>query len=190
MILEEETFKNFGYYPCDLKLKSNKRILVACDICGKIRKNQKSHYHPLCKSCATKGKRHPNYKGGDVKCTCVICKKGFYKKRWQFKNGQGKYCSRACFGKAQSKNIRGENHPNWKGDRIEQKCQECGKLFKVAPYRIKKGHVKYCSLSCSAKVRRRHRKFPTQHTKPELLFEDICKRNHINFQYTGTVYYG
>ena len=55
MILEQETFDAFGYYPKDLKSQSAKKILAACDGCGKIRALRKSAYHPLCKSCAAKG---------------------------------------------------------------------------------------------------------------------------------------
>lgn len=52
MILEEETFKKFGYYPNDLKQKSNKRVLAICDGCGKIRMLRKEDYRDLCMSCA------------------------------------------------------------------------------------------------------------------------------------------
>jgi len=57
MILEEETFKRFGYYPCDLRPHSHKRCLAACDDCGKIRETSKNEYHSLCISCVQKGKR-------------------------------------------------------------------------------------------------------------------------------------
>jgi hypothetical protein len=56
MILEEETFEAFGYYPSKLTYGSNKRMLVACDDCGEIRETSKHAYHALCKSCALKGK--------------------------------------------------------------------------------------------------------------------------------------
>lgn len=59
MILEEETFDKFGYYPSDLKPKSHKRILVACDDCGKIREICKDGYHDFCKPCAQKGEKNP-----------------------------------------------------------------------------------------------------------------------------------
>lgn len=51
MILEEETFENFGYYPRNLKPHSHKQILTACDTCGIIRKSSKHNYHPLCHQC-------------------------------------------------------------------------------------------------------------------------------------------
>lgn len=54
-ILEEETYRRFGYYPRDLKPQSHKRILAACDKCGKIRETSKNHYCALCRSCPRKG---------------------------------------------------------------------------------------------------------------------------------------
>ena len=58
MILEEETFKEFGYYPKELKSESNKRILTKCNECGEIREIRRQAYHDLCKSCAHIGKHH------------------------------------------------------------------------------------------------------------------------------------
>ena len=58
MILEEETYKKFGYYPKNLKLYSNKRILVKCDECREVREIRRQAYHDLCKSCAHLGKHH------------------------------------------------------------------------------------------------------------------------------------
>lgn len=56
MILEDETFEVFGYKVWELKPHSHKLILVACDECGLVRKTSKNNYHPLCNSCAQKGK--------------------------------------------------------------------------------------------------------------------------------------
>ena len=58
MILQEATYFKYGYYPSALKSKSNKKILAACDECGKVRAISKSDYHALCGSCAKKGKTH------------------------------------------------------------------------------------------------------------------------------------
>ena len=59
VILEEETFREFGYISSELKPKSHKEILAACDECGKVRAIQKGHYHSLCRSCSNRG-RHPS----------------------------------------------------------------------------------------------------------------------------------
>jgi hypothetical protein len=56
MILQAETLIEYGYLPLDLKLKSNKPILAACDECGKVRETTKNAYRSLCISCAEKGK--------------------------------------------------------------------------------------------------------------------------------------
>jgi hypothetical protein len=61
MILEKETYEKFGYYPSDLKPHSGKRILAACDECGKIRETSKNGYRSLCNSCAQKGEKHHNF---------------------------------------------------------------------------------------------------------------------------------
>lgn len=57
MILEEETFEVYGYYPGELKPQSAKKILATCDECGKVRITSKNSYCSLCLSCAHKGKR-------------------------------------------------------------------------------------------------------------------------------------
>lgn len=52
MILEEETKARFGYYSTDLTSQSSKKIIVVCDVCGKLREIRKSQYCALCLSCA------------------------------------------------------------------------------------------------------------------------------------------
>lgn len=61
MILEQETFDAYGYYPSKLTHGTRKPILAACDECGKIRKIRNRGYRNLCPSCAHKGKNNPNY---------------------------------------------------------------------------------------------------------------------------------
>ena len=134
MILEEETFEKFGYYPRDLKAKSNKKILATCDDCGKVRITSKKDYYSLCRSCGRKGERSSSWKGGKVK-------------------------------------------------RI---CQSCGKVFPVKPSEIKDGNGRFCSLRCS----RMSQKFPKHHTKPELIFETICKKYNLPYKYTGDGSFG
>ena len=61
MILEEETFKKFGYYPKETKNKSNKQIVVTCDKCGRIREVRWYQYRKICKSCIQNGKGNSFY---------------------------------------------------------------------------------------------------------------------------------
>ena len=55
MILEDATYKAFGYYPSDLLPKSRKPVLAACELCGKFRVVRKHNYRTFCISCIRKG---------------------------------------------------------------------------------------------------------------------------------------
>jgi len=60
-ILEQETYEQFGYYPSELKPHSRKKILAACDGCGKVRITSKNQYRSLCNSCCQKGEKNPMF---------------------------------------------------------------------------------------------------------------------------------
>jgi G:T-mismatch repair DNA endonuclease (very short patch repair protein) len=179
MILEEETFKKFGYYPCDLTRRSGKRILAACDKCGKIREINKDSYCACCKSCAQKGGNNNNY--GKIPSNETRIKMSGAQKGRKFSlETIKKMCA------AQ----KGEKHRRWQGDSVIHKCPECGRDFYLRPWQIKKGWGKFCSRSCSLKASKRNSH--PQKTYPELIFEDICKQNGLPFKYTGnrTVWLG
>ena len=139
MILEEETFERYGYYPSDLKPKSSKRILAKCDECGKVRIIKKHDYHPLCKSCVRKGNKHPNWKGGKVKRVCEVCKKVFFTSRYKVKMGEGRFCSKSCAHK-------GKNSSLWKGGKKKYICENCGKEVFRYPSQLN-SHI-FCSWDC------------------------------------------
>lgn len=141
MILEKETFDEYGYWPHELAPQSHKKILAICDGCGKARVVQKQAYRALCNSCSKKGE-----------------------KNWSF-----------------GMNRSGVRSRNWKGGLVIFKCAYCGKEKEIPPSWIRKGGGKYCSASC----KRRAQKFSTHHTKPELIFEEICKKYDLPFKYTG-----
>lgn len=46
------------------------------------------------------------------------------------------------------KAIRGENHPNWRGGKVERTCKHCGKKFSVDQSRVTRGQGIYCSSKC------------------------------------------
>ena len=92
MILEEETFEKFRHFPSDLKPKSGKQILAACDKCGLVREIRKNKYRSLCMSCAHKGKTGSNR----IRKVCLTCGKIFMVLPSQVKIGKGKYCSKKC----------------------------------------------------------------------------------------------
>lgn len=100
MILEQETFEAFGYFPSGLSLKSNKTILAACENCGKNRTTTKGSYRLLCNKCAHKndlsGREHPLFKE-KIKRSCGFCGKGFEVPEWRIKRGEGIYCCSNCY---------------------------------------------------------------------------------------------
>jgi G:T-mismatch repair DNA endonuclease (very short patch repair protein) len=125
-----------------------------------------------------RGAKAVGWKGGPKKLICEQCGKEFETRQCYAKRGGAKYCTPACFYNARSKEMMGENNHHWNGGKIERECQECGKIFLAQVANIKKGWGKYCSLSCA----RKNRRFPTHHTKPERIFEEICKRNTLPFR--------
>lgn len=51
MILEEETYKKFGYWPNKLSKGSHKKVIAKCDTCGKIRELRRENYSDFCHKC-------------------------------------------------------------------------------------------------------------------------------------------
>ena len=160
VILEEETFREFGYYPSELKPQSNRRIFTACDDCGKVRITSKNGYSALCKSCARKGGNNHNFE---------------------------KHCSEET-----KKKIGAANKGRKQSEETRRKISEAAKgkphVSEEGKKRISEANKgKHPSEETKQKMReaRKHRVFPKHHTKPELIFEDVCKRNNLPFKYTG-----
>lgn len=109
------------------------------------------------------GNRNPSWRGGVGRVTitrkCKICGIEFQARKVQVKNGQGKFCSRQCKGKALS----GPNGPAWKGGRIERICRECGKVFRVRRFKVKYGEGIYCSRKCMGLWLSKHKSGENSH---------------------------
>jgi hypothetical protein len=100
-----------------------------CEICGKefnaskcMIKSGRGKFcsykcHGVWKTRNLTGKNSPTWKGGRVNITCGICGKEFNATPSIIKNGDGKFCSRHCFGIWKSENLTGINSPFWKGGR-------------------------------------------------------------------------
>jgi hypothetical protein len=71
---------------------------------------------------------------------CLICEQPFYVIASRLKKGHGKYCSRRCYGVAES-TPRITHIPN-------RTCLVCQKPFYCEPPRLRRGHGKYCSREC------------------------------------------
>lgn len=91
-----------------------------------------------------------------IKRKCKKCNKEFYVKPSIVKKGRGVFCSKLCFYKWFSQNMRGKNHFRWK--RIERKCPICNKIFYATPSRIKDNRGKFCSVECMGKWYSKHNK--------------------------------
>lgn len=62
------------------------------------------------------------------------------------RNSVKHFCSRQCYGKWQSSNIRGETNPSWKPP-VSVECAKCGTTFEVLPSDAKRR--RYCSTECA-----------------------------------------
>lgn len=110
MILEEETYRKFGYYPRELLPHSGKKILATCDDCGKVRILFKYAYRALCPSCSCKGEKHRNWKGGKVKVVCDNCGTNVEKDPCEIKKHKHHFCNRKCQAEWASKDQEYQKH--------------------------------------------------------------------------------
>ena len=107
-----------------------------------------------------------------------------------------------------SESVKGEKHPLYGKHRSEEtkekireghkgeKCYWYGKhrsdatkqKLSEASQGEKNGNFgRHASEETRQKMReaRKHRIYPTHHTKPEMIFETFCKKNNLPFKYTG-----
>lgn len=189
----EQCSASFETYPSLIKEGKGKFCSRKC-----ANKSREKKVKRICQFCGESFKIQPNKikRGLGIFCSkkcrinsqkrqkiqiCKECGKKFETKISRIKNNRGKFCSRECYTKWKSKNSGGKNNPSWRGGKIKRICEVCGRNFEVTPYVIKVGEGKYCSVMCS----RKRRKMPKHHTKPECIFEQICKNNNLPFKYTG-----
>lgn len=193
MILEEETFKKFGYYPRDLKPKSHKTLLAKCDECGNIRELKKANYYDLCYKCAMKHvipplleKHHPmetkekisNALKGNTNCLGhhhskeTIEKMSESHKGKQTKPFSGKHKKKMS--EAAIKRYKNpENNPNWKGGiSFEPYCEKFDDEFKE---RVREYWNRKCVL-CDKDENVNKRKLNVHHVTYN---KDTCCDNSI-----------
>lgn len=198
MILEEETYVEFGYYPSELTPHSGKKILAACDECGKVRIAKKHHYHALCKLCAHKGMHHSE----ETKKRLSEAGKGN-------KNALGQHHTEEAK-KKMSEAKSGKNHPNYGKHRSEETRKKISdahkgkKLSEKTKRKLSEANKgkhhseetkkkiseaqKNQSEETKAKMRevRKCQKFPKHRTKPERIWQEIAIEKHsLPFKYTG-----
>lgn len=103
---------------CMSKKQAQKKYISICQSCGNEfeSSNKKAKY---CKYCRYKehskkmtGKNHPNYNGG-VYAECDTCGKIYHITLSRYSNYNHHFCSKECYSKWQSDNMRGENNPSY-----------------------------------------------------------------------------
>jgi endogenous inhibitor of DNA gyrase (YacG/DUF329 family) len=115
------------------------RISKICEECGKefYVKSRRENTARFCsRTCRAKSK--------SVIKNCEECGKEFV--IGIYREDTARFCSFSCKGKWMSKNIVGEQHPEWKGGDFTKKCAECGKEYAVPNCR--KDNSRFCSPKC------------------------------------------
>jgi len=179
MIIEQGTYRWFGYYPKDLKPCSEKKILVFCNECGNIRIISKHGYHDLCSSCVKKEK-YPSKK------TRLRMSKS--RKLRKIQPMAGKHHTKYTKEKM-SKMHKGELHPNWKGGISGKSYEECFNMTMIEwkEYAIKiRKRDKYICQYCGKK-----RSIEVHHIMPRHIKIDnhpdnlitLCKSCHIKVEH-------
>ena len=191
MILEKETYEKYGYYPDD---KFSRRILVACDICGKIREIKKYNYRALCISCAARKRARKS------KYQILNNREWLYAKYWEEELSSTQIakianCSKDNVIKALKRlNIKrrslsdskkGNKNPRYEKHFSEEEKQKKSDALKGENSPLYGKHPSEITRAKMRKVRKERKGFPKHHTKPELIFEQICKRYNLPFKYTG-----
>ena len=156
------------------KRSVSKHIYHACEDCGKCRwvrllKNGEPRSE-LCKSCSLKGRIFTE----EWKAKLSIAKKGCHLTE--------KHKANLCI--ARKERI-GEKAPCWKGGEVKRICLNCGEIFYVDRWEIKKRECNFCSKSCHMIYQRKQGDFNSKPNKPESQLIELLERNSLPFKYVG-----
>lgn len=185
------------------------KVKLKCDNCGKIIEKRpcdikRDKYHFCNKKCRgewrskhLREKDNPNWKGGEIRVICDNCGKSIEKTLLEIKKHKHHFCDTNCHAEWQTNNIAcsGSNHPSWKGGKIEIKCSNCEKTLRKDSNEIRTRKHCFCNPRCHALWRlentnerqrlREIRAKIAKPTKPELIFQEICKKYDLPFRYVG-----
>lgn len=148
-------------------------VKVTCDYCGKeftkypCQVTKRNFCSQSCYFQTISKYNNPNYSGGKY-IKCEICGKYFWIR--PSRKGKARFCSDKCKNTAHSREIRGENHPNWKGGipkgKVEKICLNCGKPYygnsrssfcsrkcRSEHYFVQNGHIIRCEY-CGKELKR------------------------------------
>lgn len=166
-------------------LSGGRKIVIKrkCLICGKefliypsIMKYGKGSFcskkcYGLWQTKNRKGEKARGWRGGKIECVCKFCKKVFYVFPSCVKRKGGVFCSKDCWAKSKI----GSQH----AEKTKRKMSKNQIGKKNSFY----GHSH--TEENKKRMREARGKTPKHHTKPERIFEEICRNNNLPFKYTG-----
>lgn len=153
---------------CSLKC-SRKAFLTFPDL---IKKRQDALLRPeVLLAMSHKGNKNPWWGGGPVRCICLWCKAPFKTAKHRVHDGNGKYCSKACFVEYQGSGI-------LRRPLVHINCKLCGKGLDEIPSIAKR--KKFCSRRCTSLYTLKTRD-PKRETRIERILEQQLK--DLNFSY-------
>lgn len=138
-------------------MKKHKKIIVKCNVCGKETTNKKY----CSRKCQTVGS-HELLKR-QIVCICGICKKEFNVSQSVVNSGNGKFCSKNCYGKYLENHYKGNGNPMYGKTQTEHTKQK-RKLNRSQYWDEKYSNVKFEFL-------------PKNRQKNIILEEQSCKCN-------------
>lgn len=161
---------------CSKKCYGNSQkdsIQLECHLCNKSFIAKRSGIKKGRKYCSNKCSQIAHRGNGSgrwvksVKLTCEFCKKIFYMKPWETRNGERRFCSASC----QYESNKGENHPSWLGGiSFEPYGIEFNEKLKE---KIRQRDNYTCQINgCNEK--QNGKRFPVHHV-------DYCKQNNEEY---------
>jgi hypothetical protein len=134
------------------------KIKMKCDFCKKIIHVMRCHYlknkyhfcnRKCCDNWRSKninGPKHPNYKEKiEVHCNNCNIKINIYP--YKVKRDEHHFCNIKCYAMWKSKNIIGDEHPNYV-KRIRIKCTGCGKYLFLTKKSVNVSKLRFCCNEC------------------------------------------
>ena len=120
----------------------------------------------------------------NVEVVCDSCGKIIKRVASQIERSKHHFCNRKCYGE-------------WfkRKQKREVRCDNCGNDIRRRPSEVKRNKHHFCNRKCEGQWRstdkewREHlkkmRSGIRSPTKPELIFEAICKKHNLPFRYVG-----
>jgi len=121
---------------------------VNFSFCSKKCNGQYLSVHKSGENSPISGAKNANWDGGKIEVSCSHCGKPVYRHKARIQNAKHFFCDNECCHAWQAINWKGKDHPAYKGGTKEVACDQCGKMFKKKPNRIKKDDHNFCSRKC------------------------------------------